>query len=303
MVAENVAVPKEPEEYEKYKGRVSSSKDWNQIVAWVGDLPPLPHVAAQAIAMVENPDTTAGKLIAVLGTDPALAARVLKIANSAMFSSQRQITTLNQAILLIGFKALRGIIVAASLRQLNRKFGKLEKLIWENSLCTAMTSHLVSRQLKRAYADEAFLLGLLHDLGKLVLVRQIPEEYAKVVDTVHKGRTYAQVEQEVFGFAHPLIGALVARKWNFSPETCQVILHHHDAFSAKPENPVEEKTAVVILSDLIAHKLGFGHFNGYPDQTEELKAVGARLGFDEAQVETLIKDAETSFAEQSSVYS
>src|SRR5258708_18788725 len=96
----------------EFEGRLAKGKDWREIVAWVGDLPPMPHVAARAISMVENPDTTAPELTDLLSSDTALAARVLKIANSAMFSRQREITTLNQAIMIIGFKALKGIIVA-----------------------------------------------------------------------------------------------------------------------------------------------------------------------------------------------
>lgn len=287
---------------EEFKGHIAPGKDWNQIVAWVGDLPPLPHVAAQAIAMVENPDTTAGKLIALLGTDPALAARVLKIANSAMFSSQRQITTLNQAILLIGFKALRGIIVAASLRQLNRRFGKIEKMIWENSLCTAMSAHIIARHAKKPYADEAFLLGLLHDLGKLVLVRQIPDDFKKVVDETQKGKPFYQVETELLGFAHPLIGALVARKWNFSPETCQVILHHHNPLDPQGDSTIDDKTLIVMLADLVAHKLGYGHFEGYPDLTELREKVGSMLNFDQEKLEQIYEAATTAFMEQSSIF-
>ena len=103
----------------EFEGRLSQGKDWREIVAWVGDLPPMPQVASRAISLVENPDTTASELTDLLSTDAALAARVLKIANSAMFSRQREITTLNMAIMVIRFKALKGIIVAATLRQLN----------------------------------------------------------------------------------------------------------------------------------------------------------------------------------------
>ncbi|MCB0344158.1 MAG: HDOD domain-containing protein, partial [Bdellovibrionales bacterium] len=122
---------------EEFRGRIAPGKNWTEIVAWVGDLPPLPQVASKAIRLVEDPDTTAGQLTDLLSTDTALAARVLKIANSAMFSRQREITTLNQAIMVIGFKALKGIVVAATLRQLNRKDGEIEKVVWQNSMCTA----------------------------------------------------------------------------------------------------------------------------------------------------------------------
>ncbi|MCB0310909.1 MAG: HDOD domain-containing protein, partial [Bdellovibrionales bacterium] len=227
----------------EFQGRIAEGKDWREIVAWVGDLPPMPHVASRAISMVENPETTAQELTDVLSSDTALAARVLKIANSAMFSRQREITTLNQAIMIIGFKALKGIIVAATLRQINKSFGNLEKLIWENSMCTAMCATVISKRLRKRFQEEIFLLGLLHSLGQIVLLAQkdTAKDYKLVLEKIRdEAYEYAPAEQEIFGFAHPLIGALVAKKWNFSPETCQVILHYCDPLdSSAPESELE----------------------------------------------------------------
>jgi HD-like signal output (HDOD) protein len=258
---------------EEYKNHISPEKDWREIVAWVSDLPPLPHVAAQALTLIEDPDTTAGKLTQLLGQDAALAARVLKIANSAMFSRQREISTINQAIMTIGFKTLKGIIVAATLKQLNRKFGPIEQKIWENSTSTSIAARILATHLKKPYIEEVFLFGLLHDLGKLVLMRQIPKEYEAVFKKTKEGKTFNALEQENFGFAHPLIGALVAKKWNFSTDTCQVILHHHDAIPSKIENDLQEKTLLITLADIFSHSLGLGHEEGYPEQAAEMEQL------------------------------
>lgn len=287
---------------EEYRSRVIKEQSWQEIVAWVSDLPPLPQVASQAIALIEDPDTTAGKLTSLLGQDTALAARVLKIANSAMFSCQREITTLNQAIMLIGFKSLKGIIVAATLRQLNRKLGKIEKIIWENSTCTAMTAHLIAQHLKKHYIDEVFLLGLLHDLGKLVLARQIPKEYETVLDHTKQGCQFFEVELETLGFAHPLIGALVAKKWNFPRETCQVILHHHDILPEQLSNELDEKTAIIQAADFIAHRLGYGHINGYPDLILETTQAMNRLGIGTDETGKLTEQAKKNYEAQSAAF-
>ncbi|MCB0359577.1 MAG: HDOD domain-containing protein [Bdellovibrionales bacterium] len=295
--AEHTAPP------EEYKDHVAPGKDWTEIVAWVSDLPPLPHVASQAIALIEDPDTTAQQLTNLLGQDTALAARVLKIANSAMFSCQREITTLNQAIMIIGFKSLKGIIVAATLRQLNRKFGKLERTIWENSTGTAIIASQLSQKLKKPFAEEAFLLGLLHDLGKLVLVRQVSDEYTTIAKITKTGRTFADVEQEKFGFAHPLIGALVAKKWNFSPDACQVILHHHDPLDPPFESDLEEKTAIIQAADLVCHLNGMGHFDGYPDLTDETHTLLKQIGIAEEEILPFIAEAKASVEEKGAAFS
>ena len=295
---------------QEFQGRLSAGKDWREIVAWVGDLPPMPHVASRAITMVENPDTTAQELTDLLSSDVALAARVLKIANSAMFSRQREITTLNQAIMIIGFKALKGIIVAATLRQMSKSFGRLEKLVWEASMASAMAATQIARKLRKPYVEEIFLLGLLHGLGQIVLLVQkdTSKDYKLVLDEIRKnGIDYASAEQAVFGFAHPLIGALVAKKWNFSSDTCQIILHYRDPFDGeKPESPLEEKTLVVQLADILVHAAGIGNPDGYPNETELAQGIAKALGFDAATVaetlQAIVEDTKKQFENERHVY-
>jgi HD-like signal output (HDOD) protein len=294
----------------EFEGRLAPGKDWREIVAWVGDLPPMPHVASRAIQMVENPDTTAPELTELLSSDTALAARVLKIANSAMFSRQREITTLNQAIMIIGFKALKGIIVAATLRQINQSFGKLEKLIWENSMCTALAATQVAKTLKKRYVEEIFLLGLLHSLGQVVLLAQkeTAKDYKKVLDLIRDEHLhYAAAEEKTFGFSHPLIGALVAKKWNFSADTCQVILHYMDPVDGPhPEGELEEKTAVVHLAEMITHAAGVGSPEGYPSDISKMVTHATFVGFPanevDATLEKLINETQEKFNAERHIY-
>lgn len=294
----------------EFEGRISNTRDWREIVAWVGDLPPMPHVASRAISMIENPDTTATEMTELLSSDTALAARVLKIANSAMFSRQREITTLNQAIMIIGFKALKGIIVAATLRQISKNFGNLERLIWENSMCSAMLATNITKRLKKRYVEEIFLLGLLHSLGQIVLLFQedTKKDYPRIMKMItEKSCDYATAEAEVVGFTHALLGALVAKKWNFSPETCQVILHYKDPVDGdKPMTELEEKTAIVQLSDLISHMAGVGSPEGYPKETEKIHELAKYLGFAEAGLDAvvaeIIADTQKQFENEKHVY-
>lgn len=294
-----------------YKDRIAPDKDWREIVAWIGDLPPMPHVASRAISMVENPDTSAEEVTELLSSDTALAARVLKIANSAMFCRQREITTLKQAIMIIGFKALKGIIVAATLRQLNKKFGKTEQLIWEKSMCTAMCSFNLTRKLKKNYGDEIFLLGLLHSLGQIVFMthKELAADYKKVLKMIKdEGVDYLTAEEKILGFGHPLIGALVAKKWNFSAETCQVILHYRDPIeNDRFDSPQEEKTAIVQLAELVAHAAGIGNPEGYPDCLSEIYRVAKLVGFSadtlEDDINEIIIDTRKQFEAENHIYS
>lgn len=298
------AAPKE------FEGRIASGKDWREIVAWVGDLPPMPTVAGRAISLVEDPDCTATDLTKLLSTDTALAARVLKIANSAMFARQREITTLNQAIMVIGFKSLKGVIVAATLRQFQKKFGALERMIWEGSMCSGMAASMMAKQLKKRYVEEIFLLGLLHSLGQIVLLFQneTSKDYKYVLEKIkEQGLDFATAEQEVFGFSHPLIGALVAKKWNFSSDTCQAILHYRDPIDGvKAETDLEEKTALVQLADLISHAAGVGNPEGYPIQMDEIKRVAQFVGYPaeglDETIAQLVQATQETFQKERHIY-
>ena len=287
---------------EEFRKHVSPGKDWREIVAWVGDLPPLPQVATRALALIEDPDTNTQQLSKLLGSDTALAARVLKIANSAMFARQREITTISQAVMIIGMKTLKGIIIAASLHQFHRKFGPIEQLIWRNSACCAIGARYLCQILRRPYFEEAFLIGLLHDLGKLILMRQIPDEYQRIVERTQKGLPFFEVEQEQLGFAHPLIGALVAKKWNFSMEICETLLHHHNPVLETIGSPLEEKTTIIQASNFIAHQLGHGNPEGYPDMSEEGRRALAALGFDEAKAVSLVQEIAEQFDTHGSAF-
>lgn len=295
---------------QEFAGRLSSGKDWREIVAWVGDLPPMPMVASRAISLIEDPDCTASELTKILSTDAALAARVLKIANSAMFARQREITTLSQAIMVIGFKSLKGVIVAATLRQFQKKFGDTERMVWEGSMATGMAASKIAMHLKKKYVEEIFLLGLLHSLGQIVLLVQATtsKDYQLVLEKVQTQQVdFASAEQEVFGFAHPLIGALVAKKWNFSSDACQVILHYCDPLpSQKPDSELEEKTLLVQLASLVAHAAGIGNPEGYPERKEHMYTVAELLGFEATTMhkilDELVATTKQTFEQERHIY-
>lgn len=280
----------------------SNSKEWQDIVSWVDDLPPLPTVAARAISMLEDEGVSSEEVVELISSDPALAARVLKVANSALFARQREVNTLAQSVTIIGFKALKGIIVGATLRQLNKKYSVAEKMIWENSLCTAVAAHVIATHTRRAYVDEIFLLGLLHDLGKVILVIHAAEEYARVIEITKHGKDYLTAEQEIFGFHHCLVGALIAKKWNFSVDTCQVIFRHHEQVRAPILSQQIEKTTIVQAADGVAHVLGYGHLEGYPNLKEQLYMALSALRVSEETANILINDSKEAFLEQQGLF-
>ena len=283
-------------------GRLAEGIDWREVVAWVSDLPPISHIATQAIRVVEDPNSNSEDLAKIISMDPALAARVLKIANSAMFSRQREITTISKAVIIIGFKALKGIAIAATLRQMASDSGALQKMVWSNSICSALSAAILARKLKKPYHDEVFVLGLLHNLGQIVLLAQkeTNKKYKDVLNRIKEfNEDYVTAEQSSLGFNHALIGALVAKKWNFSDETCQIILHYKDPFEeVSVEGLLEEKTLIVQLAELFSHAAGSGSPEGYPDQSSEMKKLALLLGFNKDTVDKDLEDLKSGIQEQ-----
>lgn len=291
------------------QGRIRKGMDWRALVAWVGDLPPMPQVAARAIQVLEDPEVSADDLTTLLARDGALAARILKIANSAMFCRQREVITLHQAIMVIGLKALKGIIAAATLADTQANESALKVLIWEHSICTALCTTLIAKKLKKRYVDEVFLLGLLHNLGQVILLNNpdTAPQYQRVMEEIDDVPvTYVVAEEEILGFSHPLIGALVAKKWNFSAETCQTILHYRDPIDSKPEMDQDQKTALVQLADLLVHDLGIGSPANYPRGRDEVERLALLLGFDprtaSSQIDAVLHETAQQFENEKSLF-
>ena len=268
-----------------------SDYDWREVVALTEDLPSMPNITWKAISLLENENVSGEKLNNILSKDTALVTRILRIANSAIFARPREISTINQASMLIGYKTLKGIIYAASVRKMYEDMSDVQEKVWEHSIATAIFATNIATFLKKSYLDEVFFFGMLHSLGQLALLNleTTRREYKKVLDMIRdKSYSYLEAEQEVFGFTHSLVGALLAKKWNFPIKTCQVILHYLDPCETSIEkDEISEKTALVRLSSLLAHKLNIGSPEGYEVSLKEIPLLSKGVGFN---IDTYKKD-------------
>jgi putative nucleotidyltransferase with HDIG domain len=230
-----------------------------EIVMSAGDLPAFPGIALKALELLENPDTSARQLQYVILKDQALTARILKIVNSAMYAVQGQVSTLSHAIALLGMETVRSVIVAASVRKVFHSEGRglTSQLLWQHSWGTAVAAKAISVCTKYPNAEEAFIGGLLHDLGKMLLLKNRTEFFGEIVDAVRHGETtFNQAELDRFGFSHAHIGSLLAAKWHFPAQLIEAIRYHHDP-AAAPE--YGHLTAIVSLANqmMVLLEIGF----------------------------------------------
>jgi HD-like signal output (HDOD) protein len=191
----------------------------------------LPEVTNQIIQTVEDPKSTASQLHKIVAHDPALVTRILKVVNSAFYGLPGQIGSIERAIVLLGLNAVKNLAVAASLGQLFRG-GKLcegfaPKDLWTHCIAVGVASRELARQMKLPVADEAFLAGMIHDMGILVSMQLQPEKIQQVCEQSKDGkRTFSDLEAEIIGLDHQHLGMALAEQWKF-PRSCQLVAGYH----------------------------------------------------------------------------
>jgi HD-like signal output (HDOD) protein len=196
----------------------------------------LPEVTSRIISTVEDPKSSAAQLHKIVSHDPALVTRILKVVNSAFYGLPGQIASVERAIVLLGLNAVKNIAVAASLGQMFRGVklceGFTAKDLWSHCVAVAVVSRELARQAKLPLADEAFLAGMIHDVGILVSLQIWPEPLRAVCEKAKVSlEPFTSIETEIIGVDHQMLGKALAEKWQF-PLACQLVAaHHHDPLS------------------------------------------------------------------------
>ena len=232
----------------------------------------LPEVTNQIIRTVEDPKSTASQLHKIVSHDPALVTRILKVVNSAFYGLPGQIGSIERAIVLLGLNAVKNLAVAASLGQLFRGAklcdGFTPRDLWTHCIAVGVAARDLARQMKLPMADEAFLAGMIHDMGILVALQAYPEEVRRVCESVKTDPTksYCDLEREILGMDHQQLGMTLAEQWKF-PRSCQLVAgHHHRPAGLSEQNRL--LVTIVYVADTICCRSKHG-FN--------LTALGQRL--------------------------
>jgi len=263
-----------------------------EIIAKLGELPAMPHVASQVIQIVSDPDASARDLQNIIEKDQALTSQILKISNSAMFGLMREVKTLTHAIMILGFSTIRSVVIASSSKHLYRggKTGFKEQLLWLHSVSTALISRHIALKYSKMNAEEAFIGGLMHDVGKTILNKKCPNEYTEVIQEAYNGELpFIEAEKKYLSFDHTEVGSLLIRKWNLSESLEEAVKWHHQPMRATDAN--KTLTALIGLANQLAVDLEFGIEKGEKvlhqfDETLQL------FGISEEEYQALKQDVE-----------
>lgn len=256
------------------------------------DIPVLPVTAQRVLSLMSDPDVSIEKIKRLVSTDAGLATKILKVANSAFYGGYRNIENLSQAILRLGLNSVRNIVIAASMKNVYKNFGLTEKLLWEQTIGSAMASNIISRRTRISDPEDAFIAGLLHDVGKVVLNNEYPRQFAQVMEKVYNDAVpYSAAEKEVFEFSQREIGARVVRKWGF-PERIELLLRHFDNYDTiLNERWMYELVTVVTTADRICQKFGIGWRRVYNEEVDFGNLPDA-LGLDLADFNMVSQEVE-----------
>lgn len=211
-------------------------------------LPPLQQVAARAMNLLQDPDASYGDIAAVIEKDPALAARVLRMASSAFYVRRMPPDCLSDAIRTVGLGGLRDVIVAAALRPAFDPDDGFHKRLWHHLLATGVAAEAVARTMGARRGGPAFVAGLLHDTGRLVHHLTDREAFARH-DMAHRDDPCPE-ERSCFGATHDFVAGCLAWKWGLDPRISEALIQHHGS----PAH-AEPLTKQVILGDLLARAI------------------------------------------------
>jgi len=267
----------------------SAEQALQELVSRTRSLFSLPVVALQVIQLTNNPQVDARQLKECIERDPALTAKILRVVNSSLFGLSREVSDLNQALALLGIKPLKLLVLGFSLPEglfANVARSQLD-WYWRTTLVRAVTAREISERLWKQPGDDAFLAGMLQDIGVLVLLNQLREPYAEFLGRVIEERgNLDALETEFLGFDHTTLSAELLKHWNMPAVLVDAIAEKRDYQSlAHQQTPAAALARVLHLAGLLAELVGQNRLQVLP---ELLEAGDAYCGFNKEQLHEIV---------------
>ena len=260
-----------------------------RIMLEVEAFPGMPATAAKLLPLLDNPDSTPSEVENIVKYDPGLTANILKLTNSAYFGIPTKVSSIKQAVILLGWKRLMQVVTTICMSPLMKKavpgYDLRSGELWRHSIAVSVAAELLVKALKIPDADEVFTAGLLHDVGKLILGGFVKQDLEQIQAMVTKGISFDVAESMVLGTNHAEIGGQILHKWSFPAELVNAVQWHHDPESC-------ENTC--ILSDIVhvANKVGLMTGIGKAEEGIDIEPLGPvtdRLGLKANHIEAIVQ--------------
>jgi putative nucleotidyltransferase with HDIG domain len=281
---------------------VNSNRMLDKIMATIGDLPATPAIIARLMNLTADINTDIEKITKAIMADQSLAAKVLKMSNSSFYGRAREVKTLKEAVMILGFMTLHSLVIATTTQTMYQKTvdGGTAGKLWEHGFASAIASRLIAQISGFHFIEEAFVAGLLHDIGKLVLVQKIPTDFRQIVAEVEaRQASFAVVEEAAFGFTHAQVGSLLLQKWSFPEELIAAVERHHLPTEAAEAD--RKLTCIINAGNFLAKTLEVGFDDYAVDDLSELESIAA-LDLDPANLDEIQTTIKEQFEEEKELF-
>ena len=217
-------------------------------------IPPMAGNAQKAFKLATDPKSDARDFIELIKADESMSARILRVANSVYFDRGKTSKSIEEAVQVIGLNELRLLLNASSLSSLFPSTHPARALAWDNDIATAVVAKFLADRCNQELSTTAFLGGLMHDIGKLLLIQRSSEDYQKILRKVEQeGMHFHEAESLIFPFDHTEVGLLIAERWSFSDDLKVAIRNHHQPFSSLGHMSL---AGIIKSADILSYGLG-----------------------------------------------
>lgn len=232
---------------------IKTSTSAQNIVSAVGELPASPAIVSRLMGLTSDLDTKVADISGVLASDQSLTAKVLKLSNSSFYGRPSTVTTLEEAIMMLGYAAVQSLVIATSAHSMYNKDDKdgSKKKLWCHSLAAAIAVRQIALHVSSSNKEELFIAGLLHDIGKLVLMDKLPDQYGEVIAEVAANEeTFFEVESRLLGFTHCDVALLLLESWSFPSSLTTTVVQHHQLPPIDKDEPIPDSYVVSLGNDM-----------------------------------------------------
>ncbi len=226
----------------------------------IKEIPTLPLIYQELFRKMQNPEVSVPEIAEIISQDQALTVKILHLVNSAFYGFSKQIKTISRAVVILGFKAVRSAALAISVFDYFKDESSTEELdmakFWKHSIAVATISKVLADRAPVKQAEEAFTIGLLHDVGKLIEKHYFPQDFEELCQVAQEQQlSWIKCERALFQVNHATIGKVVFRMWDFPPSVVEAVhLHHSSLATAK----FPQMTALVQVADFVSYQLELG---------------------------------------------
>jgi putative nucleotidyltransferase with HDIG domain len=270
-----------------------------ELIEKVDDIPAFPQTVINIMLLLKEPRSAAVDIEREVMKDQGLTTKLLKMANSAFYSGRRQIKTVADATVLLGFDTVQSLVLASTVGKVMEKelkgYSYERNALWRQSQISAIMARAIAKKAKYPNPDIAYTAGLLKDVGKVILDEFVHESYQEILTMIsNEVMTYVVAEEEVLGFNHGQVGARIVEKWNLASELVDAIEYHHKPFQSMDNI---ELVSIVHISDGLVMMMGMHEgidTLGHEFFTDAVKI----LNLDESDLNQIMMDVEKIVSEE-----